>query len=152
MKISELLKIQPEATIVWDTADMTYVAGYRYKFFPEVINEDNQYGPPLKQNTRITISVYKDHNFDGRRIWRLCVLRFDGAPFMVTQNAGREGDDHKVRFIFNEDVYQEAVKYIHSLLPEPICTQIPDVVDVELDIPTLTAFYDNRLDGYFDRY
>lgn len=151
MKISELLKIQPEKTIVWDSTDMEYVAGCCYQFFPEVLDDYHSY-PALKQNERITISVYKNHNFDGRRIWRLCVFRFDGAPFMVTQNAGREGDDHKVRFIFNEDVYQEAVKYIHSLLPEPICTTIPDVVDVELDIPTLTAFYDNRLDGYFGHH
>ncbi len=46
----------------------------------------------------------------GRRVWLCGVVCLDGAPFMVIQNAGREGDDERYAWVFEEGLYVEAVR------------------------------------------
>jgi len=124
--------------------------GCYYNHVPEI---DDGYLPHEDPNGRIAIRYYKDFNFDGRRYWRLAAVCFNGLPFMIIQNAGREGDDHHKRFITDLATYHEAVKYILTIANIPDRHQTEkDVVDPEADIPKLTDFYGNELDGHFERY
>lgn len=83
---------------------------------------------------------------DGRRIWRLATVWFDKTPFMVIQNAGREGDDFSHRYITDAVTYSKAVHYLVSLYEGQI--QPVELVDPELDFPELTEFYGSNLDNY----
>jgi hypothetical protein len=106
------------------------LGGFYYNHMPEI---DDGYMPYEDPNKRIAIRYYKDFDFDGRRFWRLAAVCFDGLPFMIIQNAGREGDDHHRRFITDLHQYKDAVKYVLSI------AKIPDRHETEKD-------------GYFERY
>lgn len=102
-----------------------------------------------QKDERIMIKVYKHFDFDHRRFWRLSSVWFDGAPVMVLQNAGREGDDCSQRFVTDEERYRRMVAYLFTLIKhdDSIAT-----VDPDKDIKDLTSFYGNELDGHFERY
>lgn len=102
-------------------------------------------------NQRVKVKILKDFNFDGRRFWRMCTIWFDDKPVMITQNAGREGTDHVSRFITDEPLYKEMVTYIKSLMP-PLFNLNDDIVSPDEDIKLIGNFYDNSLDGFFERY
>lgn len=152
MKPSELYARVPEET----TKDLDYLLGCYYNFIPEAISEETQHfmynNNGMKENTRVEIRIYKYFDFDGRRFWRLTGVFFGGLPVMITQNAGREGDDHTARFVTDVHAYKKMVKYIRELLPLPDEEEIPDVVSADDDFPGLTDFYGNSLDGYFERF
>lgn len=148
MKISELLARQPESHELWDSKDQELLQGHYFNHLPEAF-ENSWYD--LAENTLIYISTYKDFSYDGRRCWRLLVWSYDGTPVMVTQNAGREGDDHYKRYVFNETAYKYMVEYVKSLMP-PEVSVTSDLVGIETDIPTLTMFYGQDLDGVFEHY
>lgn len=105
-----------------------------------------------QQSDRLEIRIHKYFDFDGRRFWRLASVWLDNQPVMIIQNAGREGDDHRRRFITSEDRFREMCKHIREFLKieeEPL----EDVVDPNDVIGRpLIAFYGNSLDGYFQRY
>lgn len=148
MKPSELYSRKPEES----SHDLEYLMGCYYNFIPEVTEAEMMYNGVLKENTRVEIRVYKDFDFDGRRFWRLCSIMFDERPVMIIQNAGREGDDHTARFITDLDAYKKMIGYIRTLLPAPAMEDVEDVVSEDDNIPDLTRFYGNELDGYFERY
>lgn len=107
--------------------------------------------PTEDPGKRISIHTYKYFNFDGRRYWALRSVWLDEKPFMIIQNAGREGDDHAHRFITDVAMYTEAVAYLRTVVNTPD-EEIPDVVNVTDEIVSLTEFYGNSLDGFFERY
>lgn len=151
MKPSELYARDPQET----TFELCGLIGCYYNFIPEALGEEEQhllYRDEMKANTRVEVRLYKYFDFDGRRFWKLAGVFFDGFPVMITQNAGREGDDHTARFITNEHAYKKMVKYIRTLIPIPDEEEIPDVVSADDEFPGLTDFYGNNLDGYFERY
>lgn len=98
----------------------------------------------------IEIRTLKYFNYDSRRFWRLATVWFSGLPVMIIQNAGREGDDHAKRFITDADTYKLMVKHIQSLIP-PLEMDISSTPD-DVDMPELSVFYGDALDGYFERY
>lgn len=61
---------------------------------------------------------------------------------MVVQRAGREGDDHKARFVTDAAAYAEMVSYLKALLGEQVVA-----VAADQDIMGLDEFYGNKLDG-----
>jgi len=144
----ELYARSPE----YSTNDVTsYLWGCYYNHVPEIYNN---FGDSINQ-TKIKIHVYKEFDFDGRRIWRLAAVSFKDEFVMIIQNAGREGDDHAERFITNIDAYQKMVKYLKDILNviEFDMEEIKkDCVDINDNIPNLSKFYGNELDGYFERY
>lgn len=147
MKPSDLYQQEPEKT----DGDLSVLFGCYYNHMPEVADWWPLFASEIYVNTRIQVRYYKDHNYDTRRIWRLASVWLDNEPFMVIQNAGREGDDHSARFITNVERYKEAVTYVRSILP-PRFESIPDVVAEDEDIPNLTAFYSATLEtvgGYW---
>ena len=144
MKASEAYLLEPEST----SECLGVLKGFYYDHLPEV--EDSLWDLQDK-NTKAEIKTLKDFDFDGRRCWSLRTVWFEGKPFMITQNAGREGDDHRQRFITDVEVYKKFVDYVKSLTN----TQeyyLEDVIEVDEDYPNLINFYGNDLFGNFERY
>jgi len=140
MKPNDLYAMRPEKV----SNDLSVFFGFYFNHLPEVVG--HFYGDSPTQTTeRIEIRYYKDHCFDGRRIWRLCAAYLDGKPFMIMQNAGREGDDYYARFVTDPDIYKTAVAYVQSLVSPEVSKVIKDVVDPAVDIPSLTSFYNESL-------
>ena len=70
-----------------------------YSHFPEIVEFNCGYWFDDYIQTDIEIRIYKNYDFDGRRFWRLQSVYYKNNPVMITQNAGREGDDHNQRYI-----------------------------------------------------
>lgn len=117
---------------------------------PEISSFDLWTKNAFDQTYRVCINVYKHFDFDSRRYWRLASVVLDGKPIMIIRNAGREGDDHCTRFITDPNGYKELVKLIFSLY-NPRYEEL-EIVDENEDIPDLTEFYGNKLDGHFERH
>ena len=141
MKPAELYQREP----IRSDSDLTVLFGCHFDHMPEAGAEYWRIEGVEMKSERLEIRYYKDHHYDGRRIWRLASVWFDGEPFMVIQNAGREGDDHAARFITNVEQYKQAVIYVKSLLP-PAFGKVSDIVSADDDIPDLTEFYSDSLD------
>lgn len=94
---------------------------------------------------RVEWAILEYHSFDDRRYWRLGTVWFDGWPVMITQNAGREGDDHSERFITDRELYGAMLTYLHSL--ESFDSEYGDFLDPSEDRDDLTAFYGASWDG-----
>ena len=104
-----------------------------------------------EKNTKISIDFYKNHSYDGRRIWRLAVVVFDNKKVMFVQNAGREGDDHSERFILNREAYLEMVDYLKSFEYKDDNSDIKEW-GMEENIGGLTSFYSQDLDDEFRKW
>lgn len=147
MKPSELYKTEP----IRVDADISPLFGCYFNHMPEIADDYWRIAAAKIKNHRLEIRYYKDHSYDGRRIWRLASVWLDGEPFMIIQNAGREGDDHHARFITDTERYKEAVAYVKSIVP-PDFAELPDVVRADEDIPTLTEFYSDSLQAISAHY
>lgn len=158
MKPSELYAREPEETIApfddnqhGPEYQMRYFIGSRYNHLAYDIDVWNIEG--INRSTRVTVKVYKDFDFDGRRFWRLVSVWFDNKPVMILQNAGREGDDSVDRIITDSDTFGFMMSHILSLFRfNKDTAHTGDLHDPEEDYPTLTNFYNNSLDGHFERY
>lgn len=141
---NELYAMTPEEI----SNDVGRLIGCYYNHIPEIDEYGNLYHI---KTPRIEIKYLKDWCYDGRRVWRLATVWFWDKPVMIIQNAGREGDDHHARFITDPKQYKEMIQYIIALMeiPEP---ELEDVYKPDEDIEGLTEFYDQSLDGYFERY
>lgn len=98
-------------------------------------------------NDRVEIKEIVSYCFDGRRVWDLNTVWFDGMPVMVIQEAGRDGDDHTDNYVTDYPKYREMVNYILSLPKDnDNCTRLnPDT-----DEPNLTTFYNHTLSDFYD--
>lgn len=95
----------------------------------------------MKPNERVTVRVVHRTDFDPRRYWQLATVWLDNIPFMVIQNAGREGDDHSARFITRTLVYQEAARYLRSLIAMFDGAVEKDEIDADEERTDLDEFY-----------
>lgn len=144
MTPNQLYAREPESRNHW----VNTLNGFYYSHVPELSAEHLPAEDPGK---RVELRCYKDWCFDDRRTWRLASVWFDGKPFMVIQNAGREGDDHYKRFVTDEETYVATVTYLKTLCPAAV-TKVEDVVGPNDEVVGLTEFYGNSLDGHFERY
>lgn len=146
MKPKELYARAPESV----DHGLGILHGFYYNHVPEL---EHDILPAEDPHQRVAVRYYKNFNFDHRRFWALAAVCFDGLPFMIIQNAGREGDDHAERFVTDEGTYWAAMRYLKTiaLVPEHHVDRAKDVVDPDVDIKGLTDFYGNSLDGYFER-
>jgi hypothetical protein len=150
MTINELYKRKPEKI----DNDMNCLFGHYYNHIPE-IEEFNCYAyfdPDKIEHPRVEIHYYKDFCFDGRRVWVLAAVKFDNEFVMVIQNAGREGDDHSARFVTDKTRYTTMVAYLRSLLPDNEEEDSTTETPIDENIPSLTHFYGNDLDGIFEHH
>jgi len=142
---NELYKMEPERV----TNDIGYLSGCYYNHVREVGEEVSWFAP--FEAERIEVRYLKDFDFDGRRVWKLATVWFEGEPVMITQNAGREGDDHSNRYITDGKLFMKMCRYIKTLIPITSSCE-PEAVDPNDDIEGLTVFYGNELGGSFERY
>lgn len=129
------------------------INGCYYKHMPEVESYCSEMVFP-DDAICLKLKVHQFFDFDGRRYWCLSSLWFLGAPFMIMQNAGREGDDHAKRYVTDLRTYNRAHNYVNN------AAIYADESEFDTDIvsPTeslgnnLTTFYGNTLGGFFERY
>lgn len=143
MTPAQLYARQPES----EDSRLSSLHGFNFNHVPEL---DPATYPDMDPASRIVIRYFKNFEFDCRRFWLLAAVCIDGAPFMVIQNAGREGDDHVGRFVTDAGLYTKAAAYLASLSrPSDGKTTF---VSPDEEVPGLTDFYGTSLDGSFRRY
>lgn len=149
MNFKELLKYPVEEV----SFDFSQLFGYRYTHIPE-IGDERELGANLdygriKDQTRIKINYLKDHCFDGRRVWQLYYVTFDEKLVMFCNNAGREGDDHYSRKVFDKELYLQMLEYIKTFIEDGF-EDVDDLGTTEDDASAFFEFYGNRLSGHFE--
>lgn len=127
-----------------ESKEIDVIGPDNYNFLEELNDSRGLYDI---KNELIIIKYYVSHCFDGRRIWELASVWYDGTPFMIFQRGGREGDDHTARFITDEKTFEEALDYIRSLMPKET---INDIIDPEKNLLELTDFYNHTLSDFYD--
>lgn len=145
MKPSALYLMEPERV----DRDVSVLFGCYYCHVPEIRDLN-----PLDaaRNERVEIRYLKDFWFDGRRIWRLATVWFDGSPVMIIQNAGREGDDFRRRFVTDAGLYMRMIGYLASLVRVGEPFENGDVVGADDEVEGLTSFYGHALTDLFEPY
>lgn len=98
---------------------------------------------------RVELRFYADVDFDGRRVWVLFSVWFDGKPVMICQEAGREGSDHRATFVTDLETYKALSAYIVTLYDNEEDDD-DDSFDPNDDIPDLTEFYNRNLSEFYD--
>lgn len=101
---------------------------------------------------RIEIRFIMDFSYDGRRVWQLATVWLDGEPVMITQNAGREGDDFSQRFITDQGLFFSMCDHIRSLISEKNKKLLEDLYEMDEEISGLTFFYNQSLGEGFTHY
>jgi len=148
MTPNELYARDPESVV---RDDLYALKGCYYDHLPEVEAQGFELAPVVEgpMRGRFELRFYRRHNFDHRRVWSLYALFFDGAPVMVLQNAGREGDDHHRRIVTDPDKLALAVTLIRSHLGVQVSG---DVADPASEVDGLTTFYNHDLQGHFETH
>ena len=146
---NDVYALEPEKILSAEFNTHDYIWwGCYFNHIPEI----DQYGK-YEDSDRISIRIYKEFDFDGRRFWRLASIWLDDSPVMIIRNAGREGDDHVSRFVTDRKKYIELVAHILSLKRlEEDDINCEDVVEPDAEIKDLLDFYGNSLFGWFERY
>jgi hypothetical protein len=96
------------------------------------------------------IKVLKDHCFDGRRTWTLKTVWWEDKPFMIVQNAGREGRDHVDRFITSVPQYKKFIAALQDLIGQDDDQISRDMLGLDEERPDLDSFYSYKLDKPFE--
>jgi hypothetical protein len=94
----------------------------------------------LKSDARFEVRCILYRRHDDRRYISMYSFWFDGKPVMLTQNAGREGDDFKRRLITDAALFKDLCGYLHSRLDFDIEVAESDLVDPETHIFEEEAF------------
>lgn len=151
MKASELFHMEPLST----TMNLSFLVGCYYNHVPEVLDypmEIGNDGLEWERNTAVMARTVAEKNV-GHRVWRMDAIVMDGEPVMVTQNAGRDGDDFFRRFIVNPGKYAEMVGYLGSLVPIKFGTEFETVLlDADEERADLDNFYGYSLQNYMRDY
>jgi hypothetical protein len=92
-------------------------------------------------NKKIEIRTLAYECPDGRRCWELATVWFEGKPFGVIQNAGREGREHNTAFWTDKEIYSQAMLYLQELYLQ---TKPPEITPLDFDAPELIEFYNRR--------
>lgn len=142
MTPKQLYEMTPEST----EKSLYPLAGCYYNHLPEAGDSHEWIS---SETDRVEVRTIKYFDYDGRRYWRLATVWFDSKPVMVIQNAGREGDDHRERFVTDHAQLMAMASHVRSLMkPE----EPRDVVAIDADLPELTDFYGQSLAGPFEQY
>lgn len=125
--------------------------GCYYNHVPEL--EEHKYyvrHTDIEDTKQIFLEFFKDFCFDGRRVWQLYSVKFDNELVMLCKNAGREGDDHEGRVIFNEKAYKSMVVFLLSFTQQEKSDIV--VTNLKEDARDFYSFYNNTLDDKFERW
>lgn len=132
--------------------DFCVLMGCYYNHLEEDIDQYRMDYDKIKAQDRVEIRYYKDWCYDGRRVWKLYSVWLDGELVMMCKNAGREGDDHSGRAIFNKELYVQLVQYIKTFEYPTVQDDIGDCVNLEDNADHFETFYSETLKGYFERW
>ena len=129
------------------------LSGHRYNHIPEA-QIDTDYIPWDHEDNMISIHYLKNFMYDGRRCWKLGKVYYGGQLVMFIANAGREGDDYSSRAILNKSLFINMCKYIHDTYNPLLFNEINenDIFNLNDDASNFKYFYDQDLDGFFQRY
>jgi hypothetical protein len=81
------------------------------RFVPEI----DFSGIEPEEDRMIETRLYRDVAFDDRRCWTLGSIWFLGGPVLIFQEAGREGRDHRRRYVVDRELYWKMVAYLQTL-------------------------------------
>ena len=102
---------------------------------------------------QLKILFLKKWYFDERRCWILATYWYKQQPFMISQNAGREGGDISNIFITNASLYSAFIGDLAYVLEQK---QVPPasftVYDKNMEINGLDDFYGYNLLSHFDTW
>ena len=121
--IQELYTIKPESTT--------------FNLYNVLQHTDECFNYDL-ENTKIETRVVRRIDFDHRRYWQLATVWFEGKPFGVIQNSGREGRDHVKAFWTDAEVYSRAIQYLRDLIP---LRDTIELTSVTFDSDELLSFH-----------
>lgn len=125
----------------------------RADWFPElgsVWQDSSDVLDALAAAGRLTVTELICDNIDGRRYVSMHTLRLDGKPFMVVQNAGREGDDHRKRWVTDKEAFQQALSHLTVHMAETD-DEVADLVDpgAPMWVDEVLFFYSTDFSGRF---
>jgi hypothetical protein len=86
---------------------------------------------------------------DGYRYAAMYSLWYQGKPFMLVQDAGRSGRDHKRRWLTDFDTYVEVCAYLLRLLPRDPESRDGEVAPDALFYPEEFDFYGKAISAKF---
>lgn len=97
----------------------------------------------VEAEKRVRKDYYANPYIDGRRTWELAIVYFDDKPAYVSQNAGREGRDHKATFLISRATKAALIAYLRTKAED----QEPEEEEWPLDKESveLTSFYSHSL-------
>ncbi len=122
-----------------------YFCGPSYNHMPEFIDDVTRFDYDMRVPHLETWIMFKWH-MDVRRFWRSALHRYLGTPFMLSQNGGREGDDHEGRQVINDHVYLSAGRAIRAASGQRIRMEDkPPPLSLDTPRPELTQFYGKDL-------
>lgn len=144
MTPNELYLRQPVEILRDDLGPLKGYAGV-YDHLPEVNTADMTWVEPILKGSLkgiFEIRFYARRSIDERRVWWLYSLYFEGAPVMILQNAGREGDDHTRRIVSHPDRLSRVVMLLRAHLPVEATDELTDPTS---DVKGLDEFYGDSL-------
>lgn len=101
----------------------------------------------VEAEKRIEVRELVNHDFDGRRVWMLRTIWFDGKPVMVVSASGRDADEYHDRWITDGNQYADMIRYLRSFTPQ---TQERGFVEASAKIPAMTEFYGSTIHDFYD--
>lgn len=91
-----------------------------YHWFPEVQELEWKLNCEvealLEKDGRIEVRQLVHVQVDGSRYLCMQTVWFDGKPVMITQDAGRSGDDHHRRWITDRNTFMSMCQHLRSFL------------------------------------
>lgn len=108
--ITNLLKCDSK-----EEPDCYKLKGYNFNHIRELLDYDEggQISSFFENGLRVKTLAHYD--YDYRRFWDISFVYYKDVPFMMIQNAGREGDDHAIRFIFDIEKYKECITDLSTI-------------------------------------
>jgi hypothetical protein len=131
--------------------DTRKLVGCYYNHIPELLEYNNDHSLDGLYDDGLIVKTIAHFQMDGRRYWNLSMVYFGIIPIMLVQNAGREGDDHAHRFIFNVEKYKEIMECYGNGHDITVNDDTTIVGDLEQPFRIYTDFYGNDIensDGY----
>jgi len=114
--------------------------GCYYNHVPEIEDQFVLDKAKLGAIKEITTVVHAYYSVDHRRYWAIWSAWYEGKPYMLMQNAGREGDDYRQRYVTDAELYNKALSILRSCYRDDSAEKFP-LWDINKDVPEIEDFY-----------
>jgi hypothetical protein len=125
------------------TLDDAYTSDNLLNYSYDFLDLDREY-VSIGEQGRLVMKCHGCVRHDSRRYWELCTAWFDNQPFMIIRRAGREGDDHKSRFITNVGLFQQARAWALECIAKSENIEPSDAVGLDYETDFL-RFYSETI-------